>query len=146
MKIEEAIKRYSINAEYERTHGNLQGCLEFRQLADWLKELKQLREQTRWISVSERLPEDLEPVNITWVNHEPEPYYHDIKDKNYVATGIHYKGQWYWYSTTCADYLGEYGSNEVDKVDDAIEIVAWMQLPTPYQSEIPTGAEGSEQE
>lgn len=135
MKIEEAIKRYSINAEYERTHGNLQGCLEFRQLADWLKELKQLREQTRWISVSERLPEDLEPVNITWVNHEPEPYYHDIKDKNYVATGIHYKGKWYWYSTTCADYLGEYGSNEVDKVDDAIEIVAWMPLPEPYKAE-----------
>lgn len=28
-----------------------------RQLAEWLKELKQLREQTRWIPVSERLPE-----------------------------------------------------------------------------------------
>ena len=100
----------------------------------------------KWIPCSERLPEDLEPVNITWVNHEPEPYYHDIKDKNYVATGIHYKGQWYWYSTTCADYLGEYGSNEVDKVDDAIEIVAWMPLPTPLnKSEIPTVAEGSEE-
>lgn len=88
-------------------------------------------EQTRWIPVSERLPEDLEAVNITWVNHEPEPYYHDIKDKNFVATGIHYRGQWYWYSTTCADYLGEYGSNDIDKVDDAIEIVAWMPLPQP---------------
>ena len=44
MSIEEAIKRYSINAEYERTHGNLQGCLEFRQLAEWLKELKAHRE------------------------------------------------------------------------------------------------------
>lgn len=30
---------------------------EHRQLAEWLKELKQLREQTRWIPVSERLPE-----------------------------------------------------------------------------------------
>ena len=88
---------------------------------------------SRWIPVSKRLPEDLEPVNITWVNHEPEPYYHDIKDKNFVATGIHYRGQWYWYSTTCADYLGEYGSNEIDLVDDAIEIVAWMPLPEPYK-------------
>lgn len=30
---------------------------EHRQLAGWLKELKQLREQTRWIPVGERLPE-----------------------------------------------------------------------------------------
>jgi len=91
-------------------------------------------EYSPWISVSEKLPEDLEPVNITWVNHEPEPYYHDIKDKNFVATGIYYRGQWYWYSTTCADYLGEYGSNEVDKVDDAVEIIAWMPLPEPYKA------------
>ena len=90
-------------------------------------------EYSPWIPVSEKLPEDLEPVNITWVNHEPEPYYHDIKDKNFIATGIYYRGQWYWYSTTCADYLGEYGSNEVDKVDDAVEIVAWMPLPKPYK-------------
>ena len=89
--------------------------------------------KTGWIPVSERLPEELEPVNITWVNHEPEPYYHDIKDKNFVATGIHYRDQWYWYSTTCADYLGEYGSNEIDLVDDAIEIIAWMPLPKSYE-------------
>lgn len=94
-----------------------------------------LSKMPKWIPVSERLPEELEPVNITWVNHEPEPYYHDIKDKNFVATGIHYRNQWYWYSTTCADYLGEYGSNEIDKVDDAVEIIAWMPLPPSYQGE-----------
>ena len=44
MTIDEAIERYTDNAEYERTH-NLQGCLEFNQLVKWLKELKQLREQ-----------------------------------------------------------------------------------------------------
>jgi hypothetical protein len=97
--------------------------------------LKLCKEEQGWIPVSERLPKDLEPVNITWVNHEPEPYYHDIKDKNFVATGIYHRDQWYWYSTTCADYLGEYGSNEVDKVDDAVEIVAWMPLPEPYRAE-----------
>ncbi len=43
MKLDEAITRYKNNAEYERTHGNLQGCLEFRQLAEWLKELKAYR-------------------------------------------------------------------------------------------------------
>ena len=43
MTLDEAIKRYGDNAEYERTHGNLQGCLDFRQLAGWLKELKEKR-------------------------------------------------------------------------------------------------------
>lgn len=45
MTLDEAIKRYADNAEYERTHGNLQGYLEFKRLEKWLKELKQLREQ-----------------------------------------------------------------------------------------------------
>lgn len=43
MTIDEAIQRYTDNADYERTHGNLQGCLEFEQLVKWLKELKQLK-------------------------------------------------------------------------------------------------------
>lgn len=43
-EIDEAIERYTSNAEYERTHGNLQGYLEFKQLAEWLKELKMYRE------------------------------------------------------------------------------------------------------
>ena len=42
MKIDEGIKRYTDNAEYERTHGNLQGCLDFKQLAEWLKALKEI--------------------------------------------------------------------------------------------------------
>lgn len=45
MTLEEAIKTYTNNAEHERRNGNLQGCLDFRQLADWLKELKALKEQ-----------------------------------------------------------------------------------------------------
>jgi len=43
MTIDEAIKRYTDNAEYERTHGSLQGYLGFKQLAEWLKELKDWR-------------------------------------------------------------------------------------------------------
>ena len=42
MTIEEAITRYKNNAEYERTHGNLQGCLEFRQLAEWLRKYQKI--------------------------------------------------------------------------------------------------------
>lgn len=44
MTLDETIEIYISNAEYERTHGNLQGCLEFRLLAEWLKELKEYRE------------------------------------------------------------------------------------------------------
>lgn len=43
MTLDEAIKRYTDNAEYERTHGSLQGCRDFRQLAVWLSELKKYR-------------------------------------------------------------------------------------------------------
>ena len=45
MTLDKAIVRYTSNAEYERTHGSLQGCLEFRQLAEWLKDYKRLKEQ-----------------------------------------------------------------------------------------------------
>ena len=55
---------------------------------------RQALESQQWIPCSERLPEELEMVNITWVNHEPEPYYYDIKNKNFVATGTLYKGVW----------------------------------------------------
>lgn len=89
-------------------------------------------QKPKWIPVSERLPENLQTVNVTWQNHEPEPYYHDIKDRSFVATAVYYNEDWYWYSTTCADYLGEYGRNDVDKIDEAIEIIAWMPLPLPY--------------
>ncbi len=42
-KLDETIKRFSQNAEYERTHGNLQGYLEFKQLCKWLEELRAYR-------------------------------------------------------------------------------------------------------
>lgn len=44
MSIKEAITRYKNNAEYERAHGNLQGCLEFRQLVEWLKKLQKIEQ------------------------------------------------------------------------------------------------------
>ena len=44
MTLDEAIERYESNAEYERKEGDLQGCLNFRQLAEWLKELQAHRE------------------------------------------------------------------------------------------------------
>lgn len=42
MTLDEAIKRYTDNAEYERTHGNLQGCMEFKQLSEWLRKYQKI--------------------------------------------------------------------------------------------------------
>ena len=85
-----------------------------------------------WIPVTERLPEDLVPVNITWINRKPESYYIHIKDKPFTATGILYHDKWYWYSVYCEDYLREYGDSELDEMDEHIEVTAWMPLPEPY--------------
>lgn len=110
MTLDEAIKRYIDNAEYERTHGSLQGCLEFRQLAKWLKELKQLREQTTWIPVSERLPEDGQSV-----------LFCDNEDD--IMVGYHVKGR----PETHFSQDGTY--------EDMKNVRAWMPLPEPYKAE-----------
>ena len=98
-----------------------------------IKELQTIQPKPQWIPCSERMPEDLSEVNVTWVNHNPEPYYEFTKDKPFTATAVYYKGEWYWLSATCVDYLAEYGRCDWNKVDKAIEIVAWMPLPEPYK-------------
>ena len=40
MTIEEQIEIFDHNAEHERQEQDLQGCLNFKQLAEWLKKLK----------------------------------------------------------------------------------------------------------
>ena len=86
----------------------------------------------QWIPCSERLPKELVPVNITWVNREPMPYYEHIKNIPFSASGLRYDGSWYWYSCRVEDELGEYGHSFMDSVSDDIEIIAWMPLPEPY--------------
>ena len=117
-----------------------EGCQEWRGIygrcEELINELPSVTQKSgKWIPVSERLPEDLEPVNITWVNHNPERYYEEIKDKPFTATGHYYKGRWYWYSCTCQDYLEEYGRCDFDEIDMDIEVIAWMPLPEPYESQ-----------
>ena len=141
MTLDEAIKHWEEKTEALYKAIPCDGCAfnecvkEHKQLAEWLKELKQLRKQTRWIPVGERLPEELEPVSITWTNHNPESYYADIKDKPFTATGVYFNGQWYWWSTLCTDILAEYSHNYEDTIDDDIEITSWMPLPEPYKAE-----------
>ena len=55
MTIEEQITIFEHNAEHERKEGDLHNCLNFRQLAEWLKELKSHREA--WDGMKEELLE-----------------------------------------------------------------------------------------
>lgn len=96
-----------------------------------LTDLKQDEKENGWIPVSERLPEECMPVNIVWINRNPETYYSKIKNVPFSATGIYYNGNWYWYSSTCVDYLAEYGKCEWDLVDKAVDITHWQPLPGP---------------
>lgn len=52
MTLNETIKRYEHNAEYERQTGNLQGCMEFRQLAEWLKDYKRLSQEPKQANIT----------------------------------------------------------------------------------------------
>lgn len=89
---------------------------EHRQLAEWLKELKRLREQTSWIPISERLPNRDEYIknnglfNVSDGNRSYSEYF-DIYD---------------------TQMFGEPTMNgfRVDRV-----VTAWMPLPEKYKPE-----------
>lgn len=89
-----------------------------------------LREKVpQWISVEDRLPEERVLVNVVWVNRAPEPYYERIKNVPFSGTACFYRENWYWDSPVVLDLLAEYGEDNPDLVDDAVEITHWMPLP-----------------
>lgn len=96
---------------------------------------KALDQESRWIPVSEGLPKDIKPVQITWKNNDPETYYQDIKGKHFTGTAHYKDGKWYWYSDVTEDFLAEYGRCDRYEFDSAIEVVAWMPMPKPYETE-----------
>lgn len=103
-------------------------------IADELAKLPLIPGQ-QWIPCSERPPEELCEVNITFENTNPAKYYDFIKGKRFVGSAVYYKGRWYWYSAVCVDYLSEYGFSPNDEMDDAIKVIAWMALPEAYKGE-----------
>lgn len=93
-------------------------------------------EEQDWTPVSKGLPETTDPVNVTWTNNDPAPYYADIKGKRFTACAHYCRGKWWWYSSVCQDLLDEYGRGPVDdEVDEAIEIIAWKPIGEPYKGE-----------
>ena len=90
-----------------------------------------------WINVNERMPEESAstPVNIVWMNTDPEPYYENIKNKPFVGTAYYFNGKWWWFSNVCEDYLREYGESDKDFMDDGIVVTHWMPIPTYKEKE-----------
>ena len=86
-----------------------------------------------WILVSDRVPNDIKPVLVTWKNIDPESYYQYIVGKHFIGTAHYKSGKWYWYSSVTEDLLAEYGKCDSEEFDEAIEVVAWMPLPEPYK-------------
>lgn len=79
---------------------------EHRQLADWLEELKSLREKSKWIPCSESLPENA--MNVI------------AQFSSGTATELRYAGNGIF------EGIYEYSTRV---------IIAWMPLPEPYEGE-----------
>lgn len=99
-----------------------------------LEEVKELMRS--WIPCSERLPEPLKAVLITWVNNSPPSYYASMKGVPHTDEAIYFRGDWYWWDSTIVDVLGEYGKMRGIEPIKGIDITAWMELPKPYKEEI----------
>lgn len=105
-------------------------CFSNEDFKEWIDSQPKVGE---WIPVSERLPDELVAVNVTWVNRKPTSYYEHIKDKPFTATAMYCNEKWFWWSSICEDILAEYGRNDAEMVDEYVEILAWMPLPEPYK-------------
>lgn len=106
-----------------------------RELLEFIKDFPEFYDSTaqHWIPCTERLPEDLQEINITYINTNPEPYCDFVKGYPFTGSAVFYKGMWYWYTPTCSDLLAEYGIVPDLELDKAMQVVAWMPLPLPYQ-------------
>lgn len=104
-----------------------------RKLMDYIEDADVVEPKQGWIPCSERLPDNIRPVLVTWKNTDPASYYQYIVGKHFIGTAHYHRGKWYWYSSVTEDLLAEYGKCETEEFDEAIEAVAWMPLPKPWE-------------
>lgn len=128
MTLDEAIKHAEEVAEEneglcEQIHPALQWknygkcASEHRQLANWLKELKLLREQTRWIPVSERLPK------IAGVYRVTRYYPNNVMNPTYLVDACFFDGSNTWHNDNRINHDRAYADN----------VIAWQEDPEPYE-------------
>ena len=103
-------------------NGKNKGCLKYaeehRQLAEWLKELKELREQTRWIPISERLPKFADVYRVT---------------RYHPNNGMNLK---YSVDVCCFDGSNWCDDNRFNPERPYVHnIIAWQENPEPYKVE-----------
>ena len=118
MTIDEAIEQFKYDAECNRVDLDLSYAEDNEQVAEWLEELKQLREQTTWISCSERLPEEAFGCLVTVMDCEPST---QTDFENILPYFVGYDGETW---------------NDIDGNVIPFEVIAWMPLPQPYQYDI----------
>ena len=156
MTIDEAIERCTSNAEYERTHGNLQGCLEFRQLAEWLKDYKRLLEQKPTITstvikqMRDATPEEREaiakyiksiskPTGIVFDEEQEQLDF--VQPHKRIPVTLTVSGDLISRETVC-DYIAEFinheysTQSECEMVDSMIDGIQHMP---PVKPQEPTG-------
>ena len=142
MKLDEAIKhaeevadtceyeasKYDMSDSYESHVAYQEGkCAEeHRQLAEWLKELKRVREQTRWISCSDMLPKE----NICDDGYvEPSDYVLVFGDQGDYGVSR------YWGNRISKKENPNSFSDWMDLDWYVEKPIAWMPLPEPYKKE-----------
>lgn len=111
---------------------------EHRQLAEWLKELKQLRERTRWIPISEELPTDngwyqctvaLDDLSITM-----DLYYKNGKWLDNRRINMFDTYDIYGYGHTTEKHKLSY-QELISEFDWTVNVTAWKPLSQPYKEE-----------
>ena len=118
MTLEEAIKHAQDVAE--NNSGTCEECIqEHKQLAEWLEELKHLREQVKrfqWIPVADRTPDDYSAVLLQYSSR----YGFETEQRETLDIG----------------YFNAFGNAEHRTEDYEKfrgEVIAWMPLPEPYR-------------
>lgn len=123
--VDEFMQQYKIT-DTQQVYTNGTELVPIFRMKQWFEAHKQ-----HWIPCSERLPEELVPVNVVWRNNNPPPYHSEIRGKLFSGTAVFYGGNWYWYSSICVDLLTEFGNDEFDSVDADVKITHWQPLPEP---------------
>jgi len=131
---EDQAKKCDLTDSYESAVAGREGeCADkYRQIAEWLKELKQLREQTRWIPCSERMPEERE-----WIG--TKKFGTTISDEVYVTLETTEGKRFCDHVRFQNGRFSLSKQAELDAIDRGIKAIAWMPLPEPYAPDINVG-------